>query len=147
MLNEDQGSVIERLVRALNEHDIERVVACFAQDYALEAPAHPMRSFRGTEQVRRNWTQIFATVPDISTRVLRSVVDGDAVWTEMEMSGNRRDGGTLLMRGVFIFGVAAGQVRWGRMFLEPVEQSSGDMNALLREQLARPSAGSQAGDS
>ena len=129
-------ATVERLVRATNEHDIERVVACFAQDYALEAPAHPQRSFRGNAQVRRNWTQIFAAVPDISTRVLRSAVDGDTVWTEWEMSGTRRDGGAHLMRGVFIFGIADGKVHWGRMFLEPVEESGAGIDAALRGQLA-----------
>jgi hypothetical protein len=35
------------------------------------------------------------------------------------------------MRGVFIFGVADGRARWARMFLEPVEQISGDADALV----------------
>jgi len=65
-------------------------------------------------------------------RVLRSAVDGDVPWTELEMSGTRRDGGVFDMRVVFIFGVAAGRARWARMFLEPVEQTSGDVNASVR---------------
>ncbi|SRR5258708_27753744 len=136
--NDDKPlDTVERLVRATNDHDIEGVVSCFAQEYTLSAPTHPGRSFRGTDQVRRNWSQIFAAVPDIATRVLRAAVDGDTVWTEWEMSGTRRDGAPHLMRGVFIFGIADGHVRWGRMFLEPVEESAGDMNAALHTQLAQ----------
>jgi ketosteroid isomerase-like protein len=134
--NEGPVATVERLVRATNDHDIERVVSCFAEDYVLDAPAHPRRAFRGNAQVRRNWTQIFAAVPDITARLLRSAVDGDTVWTEWEMAGTRRDGGRHLMRGVFIFGVAAGQVRWARMFLEPVEESGGDIDAALHDHLA-----------
>jgi ketosteroid isomerase-like protein len=119
--NEDPLVAVERLVRVTNAHDIEGIVACFADDYVLDSPIHPQRSFRGKEQVRRNWTQILAAVPDIAVRVLRSARDGDTAWTEWEMNGTRRDGVAHAMRGVFIFGVSGGLVRWGRMFLEPVD--------------------------
>jgi ketosteroid isomerase-like protein len=128
-------AILERLIQASNAHDLAGVVGCFADDYALDAPAHPKRSFRGSEQVRRNWTQIFADVPNIATSVLRTAVDGDTVWAEMEMRGTRRDGSALLHRGVFIFGTADGQIRTGRMFLEPVEERGGDMDAAVRNHL------------
>jgi ketosteroid isomerase-like protein len=126
---------VERLIRATNAHDVDGVVSCFAEDYALEAPLHPARSFRGREQVRRNWTQIFGAVPDIVARLVRAAVEGDTVWTEWEMSGTRRDQTPHLMRGVFIFGIAGDQVHWGRMFLEPVDDSQADMNTAVRDQL------------
>ena len=40
------------------------------------------------------------------------------------------------MRGVFIFGVTGGRIRWGRIFIEPVEEAGGDMNAAVRDKLA-----------
>ncbi len=119
--NEEPLATVERLRDATNAHDIERLVACFGEDYVLDAPVHPERSFRGKEQVRRNWTNFFAAVPDITTRILRSATDGDTVWTEWVMSGTRRDGAAHLVQGVFIFGVGGGSIRWGRMFLEPME--------------------------
>jgi ketosteroid isomerase-like protein len=125
-------ALLDRLVPAVNDHDVEGLVACFHEDYVNENPAHPQRGFRGNQQVRRNWTQIFGEVPDVRARVLRSAVDGDSLWTEWEMSGTRRDGGDFDMRGVFIFGVADGRARWARMFLEPVEQTSGDADAMVR---------------
>jgi ketosteroid isomerase-like protein len=135
MTSENPLATIDRLLEATNRHDLEQVVSCFADDYVLTSPVHPQRSFSGREQVRRNWTQIFAAVPDISTRILRSAVDGETVWTEWEMSGTRRDGAAHLMRGVFIFGVKSGRIGWGRMFLEPVEEAGGDMDAAVRNQL------------
>src|SRR6478735_10286292 len=102
-------SVISRLVDATNAHDLDALAGCFAPDYRNETPAHPARGFSGREQVRRNWQQIFAAVPDLHAVVLRSAVAGDTVWSEWEMSGTRRDGTAHLMRGVILFGVNAGR--------------------------------------
>src|SRR3954468_6406179 len=101
---DERIGVVERLIDAVNDHDIERLTGCFADDYANETPAHPSRGFRGRDQVRRNWQQIFAFVPDVHTEVVRRVVDGDTVWSEWEMTGTRRDGTPHRMRGVIIFG-------------------------------------------
>jgi len=127
----DPNLLVERLLAAVNGHDLVGLVACFDEDYVNVNPAHPQRGFRGSEQVRRNWSQIFAVVPDVHARVLRSAVDGDTLWSEWEMTGARNDGAAFEMRGVFIFGVADGRAKWTRMFLEPVEESRGDANALL----------------
>src|SRR4051812_40894700 len=48
-------ALVDRLVQATNDHDLDGLVACFAADYENATPAHPARSFRGREQVRRNW--------------------------------------------------------------------------------------------
>ncbi|HSQ62229.1 MAG TPA: nuclear transport factor 2 family protein [Polyangiaceae bacterium] len=132
---EDAMAVIERLTRATNDHDVDALAACFAEDYVLESPAHPQRSFRGREQVRRNWTQIFAGVPDVRARIVGSARDGDTVWTEWEHSGTRRDGSKHVMCGVFVFGVKDGLIRTGRMFFEPVEAGGADVNAAVGSQV------------
>jgi ketosteroid isomerase-like protein len=124
--------VVERLLAAINAHDLEAMVACFADDYLNEWPAHPQRSFQGRAQVRQNWSQIFAGVPDLRARLPRMAVDGDRVWTEWDMAGTRSDGAVFLMRGVSIFGVADGRLAWVRFYLEPVEETSGDVNAHTR---------------
>jgi ketosteroid isomerase-like protein len=129
---QSRAAVVQRLVAAINAHDLEAMVALFADDYVNEWPAHPQRGFRGNEQVRRNWSQIFAGVPDLHARLPRMAVDGDTVWTEWEMSGTRRDGAPHLMRGVSIFGVSQGRLAWVRFYLEPVEETSGDVNANTR---------------
>jgi ketosteroid isomerase-like protein len=79
---DDPRATVEQLVLATNHHDLDAVAACFAEDYQNETPAHPGRRFRGRAQVRRNWEQIFAFVPDITTQILRIAVDGSTVWTE-----------------------------------------------------------------
>jgi len=127
----DPTSLVRRLAAATNAHDLDALTACFADDYLNETPAHPARGFRGAEQVRRNWAQLFAGIPDLSARILATVGAGDTVWAEWEMSGTRRDGTAHLMRGVIIFGVEAGKARSARFYLEPVEGISGGVDAQI----------------
>src|SRR5450432_2888524 len=53
------AELIERIQQATNEHDLDALVACFNETYLSEMPVHPGREFRGNDQVRRTWTQIF----------------------------------------------------------------------------------------
>lgn len=117
--------MIDRLLQATNDHDLEALVACFAEDYENATPVHPARRFRGRAQVRRNWEQIFAFVPDLRAEVTRSAVDGDVISTEWEMRGTRRDGSAHCMRGIVIFGVDGKVAQWARFYLEPVDLSAG----------------------
>ena len=123
--------LVDRLAAAVNAHDLDALVACFSPDYRNETPAHPRRGFRGAAQVRRNWEQIFAAVPDLTARVLRSAVAGEEVWTEWEHVGTRRDGVTHRMRGVVILGLAGGRFSWARFYLEPVDDAAGDADAVV----------------
>jgi hypothetical protein len=137
---QEPAVVVERLLAAINAHDLEAMVACFADDYVNQWPAHPQRSFQGRAQVRQNWSQIFAAVPDLQARLPRMAVDGDTVWTEWDIAGTRGDGAAFLMRGVSIFGVREGRLAWVRFYLEPVEETSGDVDANTRRVVGTASA-------
>ncbi|HEV2769766.1 MAG TPA: nuclear transport factor 2 family protein [Solirubrobacteraceae bacterium] len=132
--------MIDALVRATNEHDLESLVACFHADYVNETPVHPPRGFRGDAQVRRNWNQILGSVPDLRAEVPRRAVDGDTVWTEWDMSGTRQDGAAFAIRGVVIFGVTEGKIASARFYLEPVEENSGNVNAAVSQVTGNASA-------
>src|SRR3954470_9337068 len=134
---DDAAMFVERLVRATNEHDIDALVACFAEDYENETPAHPARSFRGREQVRRNWEQIFAAVPDLHVEVVRRSIDSGTAWTEWEMTGTRRDGTAHRLRGVILFGIRDGLARWARFYLEPVDDATRTVDDAVRDQVIR----------
>lgn len=129
--------VLERLLRAANSHDLDALVACFAADYTNETPVHPQRGFSGNAQVRRNWAQLFA-IADLRVSVLRHSLDRDQLWTEWELSGTRPDGAPLLMRGVVIFRVDRDTIRAARFYLEPVEDSSGDVDVHTRRVVGPP---------
>ena len=129
--------VLRQLLTAVNVHRLDDLAACFSRDYLNETPAHPQRGFRGRDQVRKNWLDIFSQVPDIRARVQRTAAQDDTLWTEWEMAGTRRDGAPFLMRGVVIFNVTDGLFSSARFFLEPVEDASGDVNAAVSRVLGR----------
>ena len=127
----DALATVTRLLDAANEHDLDRIVACFAPGYRNETPAHPRRGFEGSDQVRRNWSAILSSVPDQAAEIRAVTVDGDQVWTEWRMSGTRRDGAPHEMAGVVIFTVRSGLIHAARFYLEPVERETGDADEVL----------------
>lgn len=130
------AAIVQRLRQATNDHDLDALAGCFAVDYRNETPAHPERSFVGRDQVRKNWTQIFAAVPDVRAEVLRCVEDGDTAWSEWEHRGTRPDGSAHVMRGVVIFGVEGGLASWARFYLEPVQDHSGGVDEAVHSQVS-----------
>jgi limonene-1,2-epoxide hydrolase len=127
--------LVRRLCDATNAHDLDALVACFAEDYRNETPAHPQRSFTGRDRVRTNWEQIFAAIPDVHAEVLRVAVDGTTVWSEWEHRGTRPDGSPHVMCGTVIFGVERGVAAWARFYLEPLEAGGDDVDQFRRRQL------------
>jgi ketosteroid isomerase-like protein len=127
---------LSRLVASTNSHDIDGLVSCFAPDYKLVMPNHPARDFTGTEQVRRNWTQIFSQIPDVTCTVT-AVARGAAPqewWTEWDIHGTDAGGAPHLMRGVMIITVgpaATDLVRANRFYVEPTEATGLDNDAFL----------------
>ncbi|MDO2936555.1 nuclear transport factor 2 family protein [Paeniglutamicibacter sulfureus] len=124
-------ALLIRLVDAVNAHDLDSLVACFAPGYRNETPAHPARGFTGTGQVRRNWSRMFAGIPDLRAQLLGSTIDGQRAWTEWEMRGTRVDGARQLLRGVMIFTAGDGLLTGVRLYLEPVDETGGDVDAAI----------------
>ena len=130
------NETVERLLRATNDHDLDQLVACFGPEYVNETPVHPARSFRGREQVRRNWEQIFAAVTDLQAELLDCLTEGNSVWTEWEMRGTRPDGSRHLMAGVIIFVVEQDLIQQARFYLEPVDDGTATADDAVRAQVA-----------
>ncbi|MGA5300258.1 nuclear transport factor 2 family protein [Nucisporomicrobium flavum] len=112
--------VVERLVAAINAHDLDALTACFAEDFRSVAPAHPGRTVQGRDHVRRNWTVMFEERPDVRAEILASAGDGDEFWSEWDFSGTSRDGTPFHDRGVIVLRVAADLIAGNRWFIEPV---------------------------
>jgi limonene-1,2-epoxide hydrolase len=125
--------VIQRWIRAIDERDVDGAVACFSPDYLDESPAHPNRTFRGQDGVRRNLSAFFAGVPNLRAQILRSVTDGDSVWVEWRMDGAQIDGKRLNMIGVTIFEVRDDRIVSGRFYEEPIEEGGGTIDDALAE--------------
>jgi hypothetical protein len=119
--------IAERLEAAMNAHDIDAFVSLFAPDYDSVQPAHPDRAFVGAEQVRTNWTEVFAGVPDFRAELIRATTDGDTEWSEWHWSGTG-----LEMAGVTVMGIRDDRVAWARLYVEHVE-AGGGIEAAVRE--------------
>ena len=126
-----------RLRDAMNAHDLEAFLDCFHEDYRSEQPAHPGRGFGGREQVRANWSAIFAGVPDFSARLLGHCQDEDREWSEWRWTGTRTDAGGLDMTGVLVLGVRDGRIAWGRLYMEPVAGEEESIDAAVRTMAGR----------
>src|SRR5689334_1509741 len=83
--------VIDRLVVAMNAHDLGAVAGFIHEDYRSEQPAHPGRTFAGQAQMLANWEAMFAGIPNFHAEIRRSVQDGDTTWTEWRCAGTRTD--------------------------------------------------------
>jgi ketosteroid isomerase-like protein len=126
-------AVVDRLHRALNRHDLPALLALFADDYASSQPAHPARSFRGRQQVKKNWSTILSSVPDLHVELLSTSVTSDTVWSEWDWTGTQVDGEPLHLRGVIIMGVRDGLIAWGRLYMEDVDEDGGDIDDVVRQ--------------
>jgi len=128
-VSENPREVFARLVAAQNAHDIDALVACFAPDYSSEQPTHPGRAFTGNAQVRKNWSSIFAGVPDFHAELLDAAVQVDTAWGEFEWRGRRRDGSALHSRGVIIAKTRDGRLAAARLYMSDVDEAGRGIDA------------------
>jgi ketosteroid isomerase-like protein len=110
------------MIRVLNRHDLDAMVACFAPDYRSEQPLHPERDFTGQAGVRKNWSFFFTTIRDIQIEIFNEASEGDIVWAELHYHGIQTDGKRFSVRGVTLTGIQADQIMWARLYIEPVQE-------------------------
>jgi ketosteroid isomerase-like protein len=128
-----------RLAAAINAHDLDSFVDLFSVDYRSEQPAHPSRAFRGADQVRENWTSVFAGVPDLTAELLTSTTTGDDVEIgEWSWNGTYIDGSRFAMRGAIVVGVEDERIAWARLYMEPVEQGGAGIDEMVIETYRPP---------
>ena len=134
------SEVIDRLVVAMNAHDLDAVAGFIHEDYRSEQPAHPDRAFIGSEQVRENWTGVFAGVPDFHAGLvlLSATADGVEIG-EWHWSGTHADGASFEMRGMTLLAIENDRIAWGRLYMEPVEHDGRDIDEMVRESYRPPS--------
>ncbi len=117
----------------MNAHDIDAFVACFDPAYVSEQPAHPERAFSGYDQVRKNWSSMFAALPDLKAELRALSEDGETVWSEWHWTATQSDGDVFDWRGVIVFGIRAGRVTWARLYMEPTEFGGAGIDATVQE--------------
>lgn len=85
---QNASSVLLKVEAAINAHNIDAFVNCFAPDFEGEHPVHPERNLIGAEQVRKNWTALFAQVPDLQAKLITHTIAGELGWSEWHWQGN-----------------------------------------------------------
>jgi ketosteroid isomerase-like protein len=123
--------IVDQLLAALRDRDADQLASLFAEDYDSRQPAHPDRAFTGREQVRVNWSAIFAGVPDFTADLLSAGAEGDTVWSEWAWHGTHGDGSRLEMAGVIVLGLRDGLISWARLYVEDVDAGAG-IEAVVR---------------
>ena len=125
---------VRRMLAAANRHDLEALVSEFAEDYRNTTPVHPARSFTGSAQVRKNWTALFAGLPDLTLTVHDAATGPNGkLWMEWSNLGTRPDGSVQRAAGVAIFTLRDDKIGAAQFYLEPVDHDSGDVNEAIRE--------------
>src|SRR4051812_36789864 len=89
-------TTVHRIRDAVNRHDLEAVMACYAPGVRGEEPTLLHRDFEGSDQLRASWEQILAGIPDLRMELVDAVEAGDTVWAEWRWEGSRADGSQIL---------------------------------------------------
>ncbi|TFB47276.1 nuclear transport factor 2 family protein [Cryobacterium tagatosivorans] len=116
--------IIDQLLAAVNDHDLNRMVALFHPDYRSSQPAHPARAFVGRSQVHANWAAMFAGIADFRAELGRSTQDGDTTWCEWAWFGMRTDKQPFEVHGVALFQVQENLIVAGTLYMEDVESEA-----------------------
>jgi len=132
--------MLELLREATNSHDAARMASLFAEDYQSAQPLHPRRAFGGRAQVLANWSSVFQGVPDFTSELVASSVDGETEWGEWDWRGRHTDGSLFAMRGVIILVVRDGLIAEARLYMEPVELGGADIDAAVKQLYKPPAA-------
>ena len=103
--------VLTEVLEAFNRHDLDAIMARFADDCVLETPRGPDpwgRRFTGKDEVRRGLVARFEGIPDVHYGGGDHFVsgDGDRGLSEWTISGTTGEGERIEVRGcdVWTFG-------------------------------------------
>lgn len=135
-MSANPASVVERLHRAWNTHDLDSVAACFHPDYESIQPNRPELNFKGQTAIRQSWGAIFDAIPDLRAELCRCAAVGDAVWTEWRWEGSHINGVPYEAAGVIIFEVAGDQIVRARVYSETLQTAGPDWDQTLEDILA-----------
>jgi hypothetical protein len=80
------SDVIDRLLVALNAHDVDAFLACYAQDATIEN-GHDEVLVRGHDELRSRYGPMFEQLPDVRVEALMRTVVGEFVVQEELVNG------------------------------------------------------------
>ena len=105
--------LIRRVTKAFDEHDLDAIMADFADDAVFEAPRGPDpwgRRVVGREAIREAFAGRFSGIPDVRYQADEHLVDGDRGASEWTLSGTTTDGQRIEVRGCDLWTFRAGKI-------------------------------------
>lgn len=119
---------LETLFEAFNRHDLENVMAHFAEDCVFFAAAGDQvfgKRLDGAAEVAQAFSQVWANLPDVQWRDCRHFSTGEFGLSEWTFTGTRADGKRVEARGCDLFRFRDGKIvrkdayRKDRPWLDP----------------------------
>jgi taurine dehydrogenase small subunit len=110
---ERRVEMLRAIAAAFDRHDLDAIMAHFADDAVFETPRGPDpwgRRVVGHEAVRAAFADRFAGIPDVRYQQDDHFVDGDRGASEWTLSGTTVDGERLEIRGCDLWTFRDGQV-------------------------------------
>jgi ketosteroid isomerase-like protein len=104
---------LEAITDAFNRHDVDGVMAFFADDAVFETPKGPDpwgRRLVGSEQVREGVAARFAGIPDVHYGNASHWLSGDRGVSEWTLTGTTDDGEHVQFRGCDLWTFRDGRV-------------------------------------
>jgi len=94
--------VLERMLDAFNDHDLQAIMSLFVNDCVFEAPRGPApwgRRFEGKQAVAEGLGARFSGIPDVSYESHGDFVSGERGASEWTLRGTTVEGEHLEVRG------------------------------------------------
>jgi ketosteroid isomerase-like protein len=113
MDHDDAMRILEAVTAAFDRHDLDGIMAHFADDAVFEAPrgTEPWGTrFEGKDEVRRGFALRFSGIPDVHYTGDAHFVDGDRGASEWTLSGTTTDGQRMEVRGCDLWTFRDGQI-------------------------------------
>ena len=113
MEHDDAMQILREIAAAFDRHDLDGIMAHFADDAVFEGPRgpHPWgQRFVGHDAVRAAFAERFAGIPDIRYQQDEHFVDGDRGASEWTLSGTATDGRRIEVRGCDLWTLRDGRI-------------------------------------
>jgi ketosteroid isomerase-like protein len=111
--HDEKLAMLEAIAQAFDRHDLDAIMAHFADDAVFESPRGPNpygNRFSGRDAVREAFAGRFAGIPDVRYGDDRHFVDGDRGASEWTLSGTTTDGQRIEVRGCDLWTFRDGKV-------------------------------------
>jgi len=105
--------ILRAITAAFDRHDLDGILAHFADDAVFEGPRGPDRwgqRFTGKDAIREAFAARFSGIPDVHYREDEHFVDGDRGASEWTLSGTTAAGERIEVRGCDLWTFRDGRV-------------------------------------